>query len=265
MAIPYSSQLQCEYQRLFDTCTINEDRYSEIDTYIKQIIKGQSRYETLSASLGVPWYFIGIIHFIEAGLDFKTHLYNGDSLNGRTQNIPVGYPKEGRPPFTWEYSAEDALRYDKLDRWEDWSVPGLLFKMESFSGYAEHNKNANSPYLWNYSIHVDKTNGNDDKRDKIAEENYTRCGAGVLLRRMAEKRLVIIDNTLEMRARLIRQLGDEIIYMPNRALAKVQELQKLLNLNGAHLRQDGRAGKSTSEAYLQITGYTLTEDPQEAN
>lgn len=93
---------------------------------------------------------------MEGDCDFKTHLHNGDPLSARTVQEPTNRPKTGAPPFSWEFSAEDALYFDKLDVWTDWSVPGMLYKMEGFNGYAYHSLGINSPYLWSFSNHYYK-------------------------------------------------------------------------------------------------------------
>ena len=38
----------------------------------------QARYDQVANATGVPWYVIGIIHEMEGGLNFTTHLHNGD-------------------------------------------------------------------------------------------------------------------------------------------------------------------------------------------
>ena len=52
---------------------------------------------------------------------FDAHFHNGDPLTDRTKRVPAGRPKEGDPPFTWEQSAEDAIRSTKLDSVPVWT------------------------------------------------------------------------------------------------------------------------------------------------
>ena len=54
------------------------------------------------APLGIPWYVIAVIHYLESGLRFDGHLHNGDPLAGRTVHKPKGHPQTGTPPFTWK-------------------------------------------------------------------------------------------------------------------------------------------------------------------
>jgi lysozyme family protein len=83
-----------------------------------------------------------------ASLNFNRHLHNGDPLTARTVQVPAGRPKTGEPPFTWEESATDALMLEKLDQWEDWSVPGTLYKLEQYNGwgYRLAHPDVKSPY-----------------------------------------------------------------------------------------------------------------------
>ena len=74
------------------------------------------RYDQVANATGVPWYVIGIIHEMEGGLNFTTHLHNGDPLTRRTVQVPAGRPPTGMPPFQWEESAIDALDAGGLRR-----------------------------------------------------------------------------------------------------------------------------------------------------
>ncbi len=64
------------------------------------------------------------------------------------------------------------------------------------------------------------------------------------------------------RLSLIKQLGETVVFAPTRVVEKARELQKMLNLAGAHLLQDGKAGRNTSDAYFRVTGKFLTGDPK---
>src|SRR5690349_17054127 len=94
--------LRISYQWCFDNCTLNKNRGRDGDTIIQRIANNQSRYQSVADSTRVPWYVIGVIHSMEAGLSFKCHLHNGDPLNARTIHVPAGRPAAGDPPFTWE-------------------------------------------------------------------------------------------------------------------------------------------------------------------
>jgi hypothetical protein len=80
------------------------------------------------------------------------------------------------------------------------------------------------------------------------------------LRRFFEKQLA--KDNFPDRFALIKQLGAEVSFEPNRFSAKAEELQKLLNANGAFLKVDGKAGRNTSDAYFRISGQFLANDPE---
>ena len=255
----FTPQLQSEYQRLFDTCVVDLTKLSEINPIVATINNNKERYQTVGDKLNIPWYFIGIVHSLEGGSNFKTHLHNGDPLTARTVQVPKGRPKTGNPPFEWEFSAEDALVVEGLDKWTDWSVPGVLFKLEGFNGYGYHKAsiNINSPYLWSYSNHYTK---GKFVKDGVYNPNAVskQCGAAILLRRLTETQAAPVE--IADRLALIKQLGDTVVFAPGRIVEKARELQKLMNLAGAHLLEDGKAGRNTSDAYFNFTGNFLTGD-----
>jgi len=257
MPITYNPQMQSEYQRLFDTCVITPDKYGEIDAALNQILKGRAEYEALGSKLNIPWYFIGIIHYLEGNANFKTHLHNGDPLTARTVNDPKGRPKTGNPPFTWQDSATDALLQKKLDQWTDWSIPGILYRLEGYNGYGYRQFNINTPYLWSYSNQYTKGKYVRDS-EFSATAVSKQCGAAVILRRMFEKQIIANNQS---RIDVIKNLAKEVNFQPGRYVAKAEELQKLLNLAGAYLKADGKAGRNTSDALFKLTGQYLAGDP----
>ena len=183
-----SDSLKLEYRGLFDTCVINRNRKAEIDAIVEKIVKNQKRYETVAEPLKIPWYFIAVIHNMESSMNFKTHLHNGDSLQKRTVHVPSGRPKSGNPPFTWEESATDAMKYKKLDKWDDWSIPGMLYKLEEYNGwgYRKYHPEVLTPYLWSFTNHYAKGKYTADgsfSNSAVSEQ----CGAAALLRRLAEE------------------------------------------------------------------------------
>ncbi len=260
MAKPvYTPELQSHYQRLFDTCGIEADKYVLVDNLIKSLVKHKSRYESVGNQLNIPWYFIGIIHSLEGGTNFTTHLHNGDPLNARTIQVPKGRPREGNPPFSWEDSAKDALVLQKLHQWTDWSVPGLLYKFEEYNGfgYRRIRPVINSPYLWSFSNHY--KSGKYIKDGVFSPTAKSKqCGAAVLLRRLAE--MQIGDFTNKDRVSTILKLAENVKFSPKKYSVAAEELQKQLNLYGFHLKVDGYAGNITSGVVFQVTGSYLKGD-----
>lgn len=152
MSAPDFAKLAPEYFRLFITCRPRDARLGELDQACRRILRGRERYEAVARTLpNPPWWFIGLMHELECSCSFNHHLHNGDPLSHRTVNVPAGRPL--KMPCTWAESAWDAITYDKLQKWSDWSVAGALYKLEAFNGYGYHGKGINSPYLWAGSQH----------------------------------------------------------------------------------------------------------------
>lgn len=190
--MPVKAALAREYGTLWESCTIRPQRAATVDAVVDRITKHRKRYEAAAKGAGVPWYVVAIIHQLESSGNFETHLHNGDPLSARTKRVPAGRPATGKPPFTWEESAADALRLQKLDQWRDWSVPGTLFVFERYNGMGYRNRGLPSPYLWSFSTHYSKGKFVADGRfspTAVSEQ----CGAAVLLRRLVERGLAKID------------------------------------------------------------------------
>ena len=47
----------------------------------------------------------------------------------------------------------DAMRLHKLDKWTDWSIPGLCYVLERYNGwgYRKYHSATKSPYLWSFT------------------------------------------------------------------------------------------------------------------
>jgi lysozyme family protein len=256
--VNYSDGLREEYQRLFDTCNVREDRNAEIEGIVSTIEANRQRYDSVEKNVGVPWYCIAVIHSMEASLRFDRHLHNGDPLTVRTVNVPSGRPKIGSPPFTWEESATDALAYDRLDKWEDWSLPGILYKLEGYNGwgYRLYHPHVLSPYLWSYSDHYRSGKYIADGRWSDTAVSK-QAGAAVILRRMAEKGMFeLLKPDLQYKEPLIK-------YSPSEKSIHAENLQRFLNqCPGIYVKVDGYPGEKTSEAFQKVSGFYLRGDPR---
>jgi lysozyme family protein len=180
-------ELKLEYQSLFDTCKIRVERADDANQIVDRIIKNESRYRITQAATGVPWSVIALIHSLESSLNFSTHLHNGDPLTAKTTRVPQGRPP-GNAPFTWEESAADALQFDGLTSWQNWSIPGVLFRLEKFNGMGYRKKGISTPYLWSFSNHYSK---GKFVRDGVFDENAVsqQCGAAVLLKILLDREI----------------------------------------------------------------------------
>jgi lysozyme family protein len=264
--------LKDEYQHLFDTCIIHPERAQQMEHLVAQIVQHQPRYTAVGDPLGIPWYVIGVIHSMEASLNFNTHLHNGDPLTARTVHVPAGRPQAGQPPFTWEESATDALQVEQLDHWRDWSIPGMLYRLEGYNGFGYRLRHPEvlSPYLWSFSNHY--VSGK-----YVADGTFSpsavseQCGAAVLLRRMAEIGTMQFDAagmTLPPSDQVtggdpLARFEPMIRFSRTERSPLAEELQRALNrFPGIFVNIDGIPGPRTSDAFKKVTGHYLLGDPR---
>ena len=145
------SAIQDSLAATFASAKINPSRQREVSRVVDRIIAGRARYEGVEKTTGVPWWVIACIHNMEASLSFSKHLHNGDPLTARTRNVPANRPSVGKPPFSWEESAIDALRYDKLTDNSNWTIGVVLDLFERFNGLGYRKRKVASPYLWSFT------------------------------------------------------------------------------------------------------------------
>ncbi len=186
---PKFEDIADEYRKLFETCVISDARRSDVQWYVSKITDPARRkdYEGVFTETCVPWYFIAVIHGMEASFDFKSHIHNGDSLKAKTTHVPAGRPVPWNPPNDWTSSAVDAMRYDKLDEKGDWDLAHMLYRWEAYNGWRSRVQNhINTPYLWSFSNHY--TKGKfvaDGVWDGSAVSK--QCGAAVMLKALVEQ------------------------------------------------------------------------------
>ena len=134
------------YRNLWEKAEIRPEYLSAAKRAAASISAFRNTYSGIIPS--IPWYFIGIIHHLESGGNFRSHLHNGDPLSARTKNVPAGRPASGQPPFTWSESAFDALTMKGLDKITSWPIERILYELERYNGFGYFSKGVNSPYLW---------------------------------------------------------------------------------------------------------------------
>lgn len=166
--------------------SIRQTRLAAVDAVARRIIEAKPRYLPVEKATGVPWYFIGVLHYRESNLNFAKHLHNGDPLTARTRRVPAGYPKTGKPPFTWEFSAADALKIKDLHKIREWSVERMLYEAERFNGFGYmHRRGHRSPYVWGGTNL--QTRGKFVADGKFDPNHMdTQLGVAPILKRIAE-------------------------------------------------------------------------------
>jgi lysozyme family protein len=186
-------EMRDDYEKKFAACTLNASRQATVESTITRMMKNRDRYMAVSTQTSVPWYVIALIHTMECDGRFDCHLHNGDPLAARTVNVPKGRPLTGKPPFGWEASAIDSLRFEHFDFWTDWSIAGTLYEFERYNGFGYRAHNVPTPYLWGGSqIYSSGKFVRDGAFDSKAMSSQT--GAAVLLRRMLDQHLVELPN-----------------------------------------------------------------------
>jgi lysozyme family protein len=134
----------------WQSASIPQHKRHAVAVVAKRILDNQARYKAVAERTSVPWYTIAGLHNMEASGSFSKHLHEGSPLSSRTRWVPKGRPKTGSPPFTWEYSAEDALNYDRMSQ-KNWAKLGpALSACEGYNGwgYAKWHPATPTPYLW---------------------------------------------------------------------------------------------------------------------
>jgi lysozyme family protein len=184
--------LKPEYERLFANCKVLDEHLSSVRALVGRVLAHRPRYEAVGKPSGIPWWIIGAIHAMESELDFRTHLHNGDPLIQRTVQVPSGRPTEGNPPFTWEFSATDALQLHGFHVWRDWSVTGALYKAEEYNGWGVrrfHAAAGPTAYLWS---HTNQYVGGKYVKDRTwsPTAKSQQTGVAAMLRLMVDRGLV---------------------------------------------------------------------------
>src|SRR5262245_44635684 len=200
---PKLSEVSSEYWKLFLECRVNSDKLGEVQRIATSSSLNRARYQAATTGLGtMPWWFVALIHSLEGGLSFTTHLHNGDPLTARTTHVPAGRPvanpaanpkqaPSATNPYTWEESAQDAIRQMGLNTRTDWTIVGSLYKLEAYNGwgYRMYHATVRSPYLWSFTNQYTKGKyAADGKWD--ANLVSAQAGAAAILRVMVDTGVV---------------------------------------------------------------------------
>lgn len=190
---PDFESLRDEYRALFESCEVRDQHRSTVDWYMSKLLTEghQARWYSVAQEACCPWYFVSIIHAMEAAFSFRSHLHNGDPLSSRTTHVPRGRPQTWNPPNDWETSAADALAFDGFVDVSDWTLERTLYRWEAYNGFRSRQNGINTPYLWSFSNHYSK---GKFVADNVWDPNAVskQCGAAVMLKVLAERSLIRI-------------------------------------------------------------------------
>jgi lysozyme family protein len=212
------------------------------------------------------WVFVAVIHNRESGMDFTTHLGQGDPLAQVTTHVPAG-----RGPFlgadAFERGAVDAL-VDCAPKAaianKDWSISGMLTYLERYNGLKYANAGRPSPYLWSGTTAYDPPTGPGGKVivDHGPIENVVdkQLGVAGLL-----KKIDALDDTInfgEMPEVSLQPTLPEPNQKPSDGVFDAVWLQDSLNKLGCtpQLVVDGIVGAATrtaTKAFQTSKGLTV--------
>lgn len=261
--VSLTRRLKEDYIRLFDTCISRPEKADQIEDTVIRIEANRSRYTGIGDEFGIPWFFLAVVHNMEASLNFSCHLHNGDPLAHRTVHVPANRPTTGSPPFSWEESTIDLVRLKRLHRQRNWSLPFILHRLEGYNGwgYRVYHPHVLSPYLWGASQHY---TGGKYTADGVWSETAVskQVGAAVLLRRLLERGSIEIERDDSP----IEPDDLPLLRFSNTEKPHARRLQEFLNqFANVFLRVDGIPGQKTSEAFNRVTGHYLKGDPREGS
>lgn len=180
--------LREEYLRLFETAAVRPDRSDAAQWHLRLLRQARSRYDDVAAKTGIPWFFVGVIHGLEASFNFRGHIHNGDfPLSSRTKKVPQGRPVVWLPPADWVSSAVDAMRLMGFAGQDDWSLARTLYRLEAYNGFGYRGRGVATPYLWSFSGHYERGKFVADGRWSTRAQSQ-QCGAAIMLRLLVDAR-----------------------------------------------------------------------------
>lgn len=136
-----------EYEACYQAANVLSIRKPYVEKTCKQILANKDTYVKVQEATRVPWQVVGAIHFMEASLDMRAVLHNGEKIIGtgrKTVLVPAG-----KGPFnSWHEAAIDALSHDRADKVEKWTLGASLEFCERYNGLGYRKKGLMSQYLW---------------------------------------------------------------------------------------------------------------------
>lgn len=122
--------LSREYDYLWPLIQVTDKWKAECSDFAKKAIAKKASYQIVAKAIGCPWWFIAVIHYREASLDWNANLANGDPYDEETVHYPTG-----RGPFdSWADAAIDALKYEGYADRVDWGFAQTCYRLEAYNG-----------------------------------------------------------------------------------------------------------------------------------
>ena len=128
-------------EKLWNAATIAKEAAGRAQTQVDGILLHRDKYEQVEKNTGVPWFLVGVIHWLVSGQSFQL------TLNSRAL-APSGN-------FDWVKSASDlfiARGWNSIAR-NKWTVHRTLDLIERFTSLTFRDAGENSPLLWGGTGH----------------------------------------------------------------------------------------------------------------
>lgn len=182
--------LKNEYATFFSSAQLRSERSDLGDWHKRVLLEYRARYESVAKDTGVPWFFIGAIHGLEASYNFRAHLHNGDfPLSARTRQVPANRPTSWGAPYSWEASARDALKLMNFSGKTDWTLERTLYRLEAYNGFGYRRRGVPSPYLWSFSNHYETGKFVSDGKWNAGVRSQ-QCGAATKIKMLVDAGVV---------------------------------------------------------------------------
>jgi lysozyme family protein len=138
------SEIWPRYAKYWDTMQIKPGWVRTFNNEAKFALDHKVRYVEVELVTKVPWEMIACIHRRESDADFDTYLGNGQALDQRTTEVPVG-----RGPFpSFLAGAIDAIKVEGWGSIIDWRIEKMLYYMLLFNGTGSEAWGHPSSYIW---------------------------------------------------------------------------------------------------------------------
>lgn len=177
-----------DFIEMWNKCELDKepDKIKSIEQTVNKIILNKHIYLQVQVATNVPWYFVGALHFMEASLNMRSCLHNGQPWNQKTTIVPIG-----RGPWnSWSEAAIDAMKYDKLNLVSNWNYPKIMQLAEKYNGTGYRKRGITSPYVWSFTnmSHELGKYVSDGKFDPLAK--HSRPGVASIIKFMVIKNLI---------------------------------------------------------------------------
>lgn len=188
--------LAARNNELWQSCVVKPDRQHAVASVASRIFLNAGEYRKVAMATGVPWVFVGMVHYREADLDFTKSIAQGDPWQTVSRHVP-----RGRGPFhSWYDAAIDALvRCPPFAaKWKDWTPGGLLTIGEAYNGFGyEEYHHENTPYNWGATNHEELGKYTvDGKYDPTAWDS--QIGLAAILKSLIQQNQEAVASCLEL-------------------------------------------------------------------